>query len=58
LGRASVSIPARHDGSRCIDAGDLARLVIEQRLDEEEAMETAADWPIASRRSPTNAGIR
>jgi glucuronate isomerase len=39
--RAFCSIPARHDMSRRIDAGVLARLVIEHRLDEDEALETA-----------------
>jgi glucuronate isomerase len=41
--RAFCSIPARHDMSRRIDAGFLARLVAEQRLDEDEAVETAID---------------
>jgi glucuronate isomerase len=41
--RAFCSIPARHDMSRRIDAGFLARLVAERRLDEAEALETAAD---------------
>jgi glucuronate isomerase len=41
--RAFCSIPARHDMSRRIDAGVLARLVAEHRLDEEEALETAVD---------------
>nr|WP_210736856.1 glucuronate isomerase [Cellulomonas hominis] len=41
--RAFVSIPARHDLARRIDAGYLARLVVEHRLDLGEAMETAAD---------------
>lgn len=41
--RAFASIPARHDLSRRIDAGYLARLVAEHRLDEEEALETAID---------------
>ena len=35
--RAFCSIPARHDMSRRIDAGYLARLVAEHRLDEDEA---------------------
>ena len=35
--RAFCSIPARHDMSRRIDAGFLARLVAEHRLDEDEA---------------------
>ncbi len=41
--RAFCSIPARHDMSRRIDAGVLARLVAEHRLDEDEAVETALD---------------
>jgi glucuronate isomerase len=38
--RAFCSIPARHDMSRRLDAGFLARLVAEHRLDEDEALET------------------
>jgi glucuronate isomerase len=41
--RAFCSIPARHDMSRRIDAGFLARLVAEHRLDEDEAHESALD---------------
>ena len=41
--RAFASIPARHDLARRVDAGHLARLVAEHRLDESEAIETAAD---------------
>lgn len=41
--RAFLSIPARHDLARRIDAGYLARLVVEHRLDEDEAAETAID---------------
>jgi glucuronate isomerase len=41
--RAFCSIPARHDLSRRIDAGWLARLVAEHQLDEDEATETAVD---------------
>jgi glucuronate isomerase len=41
--RAFCSIPARHDMSRRIDAGFLARMVAEHRFDEEEAVETAID---------------
>ena len=41
--RALASIPARHDLSRRIDAGYLARLVAEGRLDLGEAVETAVD---------------
>ena len=39
--RAFLSIPARHDMSRRIDCGFLARLVAEHRLSEQEAYETA-----------------
>lgn len=41
--RAFASIPARHDLARRIDAGYLARLVAEHRLDLDEAVETAID---------------
>jgi Glucuronate isomerase len=41
--RAFVSIPARHDLARRVDAGYLARLVTEHRLSEDEAIETAVD---------------
>jgi glucuronate isomerase len=41
--RAFMSIPARHDMSRRLDAGYLATLVAEHRLDEDEALETAID---------------
>ncbi|WP_225998243.1 glucuronate isomerase [Myceligenerans pegani] len=41
--RAFCSIPARHDLARRIDAGYLARLVVEHRLDLDEAVDTAAD---------------
>ncbi|HET9127145.1 MAG TPA: glucuronate isomerase, partial [Propionibacteriaceae bacterium] len=41
--RAFASIPARHDLARRIDAGYLARLVLEHRLGEDEAHETAVD---------------
>ncbi|MBD8079385.1 glucuronate isomerase [Cellulosimicrobium arenosum] len=41
--RAFCSIPARHDLARRIDAGHLARLVAEHRLDLDEAIETAVD---------------
>jgi glucuronate isomerase len=41
--RAFCSIPARHDMSRRIDSGFLARLVAEHRLDEDEAVQTAID---------------
>lgn len=38
--RAFLSIPARHDMARRLDAGFLASLVAEHRLDEDEALET------------------
>jgi glucuronate isomerase len=41
--RAFCSIPARHDMARRLDCGFLAGLVAEHRLDEDEALETAAD---------------
>jgi glucuronate isomerase len=41
--RAYASIPARHDLSRRVDAGYLARLVTEHRLSMDEAVETAID---------------
>jgi glucuronate isomerase len=41
--RAFLSIPARHDVARRIDCGYLARLVVEHRLDEDEAFEVARD---------------
>ncbi len=41
--RAFLSIPARHDVARRVDAAFLARLVGEHRLDEAEAIEIAAD---------------
>ena len=39
--RAFCSIPARHDMARRLDAGHLAGLVAEHRLDLDEALETA-----------------
>ena len=41
--RAFCSIPARHDMARRLDAGRLATLVAEHRLDEDEAFETVVD---------------
>jgi glucuronate isomerase len=41
--RAFASIPARHDLFRRVDAGYLARLVLEHRLGLDEAVETAID---------------
>jgi glucuronate isomerase len=39
--RAFLSIPARHDVARRVDCGFLARLVVEHRLEEDEAHEVA-----------------
>jgi glucuronate isomerase len=39
--RAFLSIPARHDVARRIDTGFLARLVVEHRIEEDEAHELA-----------------
>jgi glucuronate isomerase len=41
--RSLLSIPARHDMARRLDAGYLAGLVAEHRLAEDEAVEVAAD---------------
>lgn len=41
--RAFCSIPARHDMSRRLDAGFLAGLVAEHRMDEDEALDTATE---------------
>ncbi len=41
--RSVLSIPARHDVSRRLNAGYLAELVAEHRLSEEDAADTAAD---------------
>jgi glucuronate isomerase len=41
--RAFLSIPARHDMARRMDCAFLAKLVVEHRLEEEEAMEVAQD---------------
>jgi glucuronate isomerase len=41
--RAFLSIPARHDVSRRVDCGFLAKLVAEGRLEEDEAFEVAHD---------------
>ena len=41
--RAFLSIPARHDVARRVDASYLARLVSEHRLDEDDACEIAVD---------------
>jgi glucuronate isomerase len=41
--RAFLSIPARHDVARRVDASFLARLVVEHRISEDDAAETAVD---------------
>ena len=41
--RAFCSIPARHDTARRVDCAFLSRLVVEHRLGEEEAADTARD---------------
>ena len=41
--RAFLSIPARHDVARRVDCSFLARLVAEERLEENEAFEVAHD---------------
>ena len=41
--RAFLSIPARHDVARRCDCAFLARLVVEHRLDEDEALQVATD---------------
>jgi glucuronate isomerase len=41
--RAFCTIPVRHDMSRRLDAGYLAGLVAEHRLDEDEALQTAVE---------------
>lgn len=44
--RAFLSIPARHDVARRIDASFLGRMVAEHRLDEDEAAELAKDLTV------------
>jgi glucuronate isomerase len=44
--RALLSIPARHDVARRMDAGFLAKLVAEHRLDEDEAAELAQELTV------------
>lgn len=44
--RAFLSIPARHDVARRMDAGFLARLVAEHRLDEDEAVDLAQELTV------------
>ena len=41
--RAFLSVPARHDVARRMDCAFLAKLVVEHRLDEDEAFELAQD---------------
>jgi glucuronate isomerase len=41
--RAFLSIPARHDVARRMDCAFLAKLVVEHRIDEDEAFEVAHD---------------
>ena len=41
--RAFLSIPARHDVARRVDCAFLAKLVVEGRIDEDEAEETVVD---------------
>jgi len=48
--RSLCSIPARHDMSRRVDSGYLARLVAEHRLDEDEAAEVLLDLVTATPR--------
>ena len=53
--RAYASIPARHDLFRRVDAGYLARLVLEHRLSPDEAVDTASIWPTTCPSSRTSA---
>jgi glucuronate isomerase len=48
--RAFCSIPTRHDMSRRLDAGYLAQLVVEHRLDLDEAIETAVELVVQNPR--------
>ncbi len=48
--RAFCSIPARHDMSRRVDAGFVAQLVAEHRLDEDEAIDTMRDLVVTNPR--------
>ena len=41
--RAFLSIPARHDVARRVDCAYLAKLVVERRMEEDEALEVAHD---------------
>jgi glucuronate isomerase len=49
--RAFCSIPARHDMSRRLDAGFLASLVAEHRLDEDEAVDTLTSLVVSQPRA-------
>jgi glucuronate isomerase len=44
--RALLSIPSRHDVARRIDCAFLGRLVVEHRLDEDEALEVIQDLTV------------
>ena len=48
--RAFCSIPARHDMSRRLDAGFVAQLVAEHRLNEDEAIEVMHDLVVTNPR--------
>ncbi|HET9872262.1 MAG TPA: glucuronate isomerase [Propionibacteriaceae bacterium] len=48
--RAFCSIPARHDMSRRLDAGYVAQLVVEHRLDQDEAVEAIRDLVVTNPR--------
>ncbi|HET9648503.1 MAG TPA: glucuronate isomerase, partial [Microlunatus sp.] len=48
--RAFCSIPARHDMSRRIDAGYVAQLVAEHRLDLDEAQQIVRDLVVTNPR--------
>lgn len=48
--RAYLSIPARHDVARRVDAGFLARLVAEHRLTMDEALEAATELVVGNPR--------
>ena len=48
--RAYLSIPARHDLSRRVDSGYLAKLVGEHRLSIDEALETASELVVGNPR--------
>lgn len=56
--RAFLSIPARHDMARRLDAAFLARLVREGRLDEESALRAARDLVDAIPRAAWRLGTR